>query len=374
MPKALVIDDEVWLTDLVGRFLDRAGFEVETAASGQEGLQKAIASPPDAIVLDVMMPDVDGYEVCRRLRNDPRTARAVIVILTARGQLIDKEVALRAGADAYLAKPYQGSLLVEEIQRLLAGRPEATPPLGYQIVVLRLAPGSGATTLVTNLGVAMAQDKQRLVAIADMDLEAGQVGKRLALPPIGSWPEEPGEEEDLPEGLVRHKSGAFVLPAPPPGRSLPGLARVQATLGHLRHLHDYVVVDTPYNMGPLASVLLALSPLVFVVLRPNQPELRAAQASLAAIKKLGSRVGQIWPVLNMVRPGQEAFYKQVEAALHQRVAAILPWAPEVCAEAASHGMPVVLDHPESPLARAFGELDRWVVRTLNEQSLRRIPR
>jgi len=220
----------------------------------------------------------------------------------------------------------------------------------------------------------MAQDKQLLVAVADMELQEGQVGNRLALPPLRSWPEKLDEDGDPAEGLVRHESGVFVLPASPPGVPLPRPAQVQGILGILRQLHDYVVVDTPFNMGPLAPVLLASSPLVFVVLRPNLAELRAAQASLGAIKKMGNRVVQIWPVVNMVQPGQESFYKQVEAALHQPVAAILPWAPEVCAEAVSHGKPVVLGHPKSPLARAFGELGQRVVRALNVQPLRRIPR
>jgi CheY-like chemotaxis protein len=355
----------------MGRFLENAGFEVETAASGQEGLDKAMASPPDAIVLDVMMPDIDGYEVCRRLRGDPRTARAAIVILTARGQLIDKEIALRAGADTHLAKPYQGSVLVEEMRRLLAGRPEAIPPLGYQMLVLRLAPGTGATTLVTNLGAALARDRYLLVSIADIDLADGQVADRLALPPARPWPESLDRVEDLTGGLIRHESGAFVLPAPPTTASPPDPAQVEGILGLLRKLHDYVLVDTPFNMGPLAPVLLASSPLVFVVLRPNPAELRAAQASLAAIKKMGNRVVQIWPVLNMVRPGQQSFYRQVEAALRQRVAAILPWAPEVCTQAVSHGKPVVLGQPKSSLAGAFVQLGQRVVRALNEKPPRR---
>ena len=97
MPKVLVIDDEPSLATIVSRFLEDAGFEVETATSGLEGLEKATTLRPDAVILDIMMPDMDGYEVCRHLRRDPRTARTVVMALTARGQSVDKQAAFSAG-------------------------------------------------------------------------------------------------------------------------------------------------------------------------------------------------------------------------------------------------------------------------------------
>jgi len=145
MPKALIIDDEASIATIVGRFLENNGFETEGASSGPEGLQKAVVSRPDVVIMDIMMPEMDGYEVCRRLRSDPRTARALIVALTARGQPIDRQMALRSGADVHMAKPFKGKALAEEVRRLFGDRLCAGPPLGHQILVLRLAEGVGVS-------------------------------------------------------------------------------------------------------------------------------------------------------------------------------------------------------------------------------------
>src|SRR5690606_31569558 len=118
MPKVLVVDDEAPLTTLIGKFFQGAGYEVEMETSGRAGLARAMAERPDAVLLDIMMPDLDGYEVCRRLRSDPRTAHAAIVIVTARSQPVDKQMAMRAGADLHVIKPFNGKTLVQEVSDL----------------------------------------------------------------------------------------------------------------------------------------------------------------------------------------------------------------------------------------------------------------
>ncbi|MEJ2210773.1 MAG: response regulator [Anaerolineae bacterium] len=373
MPKALIIDDEAALTVIMARFLENAGFTVQAATSGREGLEKAMADRPDAIVVDVMMPEMDGYEVCRRLRRDPRTARAAIVVLTARGQLIDKEIALRAGADVHMAKPYQGTALVEAIRHLLNGREADEQPLGYQILVLRLSAGAGATTLATNLAAVLTKQEHTLVAIADMALRNGQVENWLGLPPTRSWSQGWSEPDDVAHHLRQHESGLFVLPAPPPQTPLPTVSEVRQGLQTLRGWHDYVVVDTPFHMGPLAPVLLAASRLVLLLLTLDSAALRTARASLQAIRKQANRTAQVWPVLNMAGPEPEATRSQVERILAQPVMAVLPSAPEACARAVQDGRPVTLAQPDSPLAVAVRELAWRIVKAPNAQPLRRIP-
>jgi CheY-like chemotaxis protein/MinD-like ATPase involved in chromosome partitioning or flagellar assembly len=371
MPRALVIDDEAEMTAIIARFLESGGFGVETATSGREGIATAIETSPDAVVLDVMMPEMDGYEVCRRLRRDPRTARTAIVILTARGQLIDRESALRAGADAHVSKPFQGKALVEQIRQLVGERQEPVMPLGYQVLVLRLSPGAGATTVATNLGLALSRPRAELAIVADMALRQGQVAGRLGLAPGDRWPEPFGDAGDLAAHVVRHESGLFVLPALPAGRPLPPPAGIKEGLRLLREWHDYVVVDTPFNLGPLAPVLLASSPLVLMLLRPDPSVLNTARASLGAIKRMGNRTTQVWPILNMIRPGQEGFLAQIEKTLGHRVASILPWAPRECARAVDLGKPVIQSQPDSALGRAFQDLARRVRHALDDQPVGR---
>ncbi len=101
----LVVDDDPTLADVVGRYLLHEGYAVEHAASGEEGLTLATDHPPDLVVLDLMLPGVDGMEVCRRLRR-PGRAPVPVIMLTAKGDEADRVAGLEGGADDYLAKPF----------------------------------------------------------------------------------------------------------------------------------------------------------------------------------------------------------------------------------------------------------------------------
>jgi len=123
-----VVDDEPALVRVVAAYLERDGFEVATAANGTAALDLARASPPDVVVLDVMMPGIDGIEVCRRLRT---FSDAYVIMLTARVDEIDTLVGLSVGADDYLTKPFSSRVLVARIRTLLRRpRTGAAPATG----------------------------------------------------------------------------------------------------------------------------------------------------------------------------------------------------------------------------------------------------
>jgi DNA-binding response OmpR family regulator len=126
-PRILVVDDDVTVSEVVARYLERDGYVVEVQANGREALDRALAEPPDLIVLDLMLPGMDGLEVCRRLR---ALAPVPIVILTARGQESDRIIGLDIGADDYVAKPFSPKELVARVRAVLrrARGPLAAPP------------------------------------------------------------------------------------------------------------------------------------------------------------------------------------------------------------------------------------------------------
>src|SRR5581483_3083432 len=105
--------------ELVSRYLEKSGFVAETIASGRDALNAAQAAPPDAIVLDLMLPHVDGLEICRTLRANEKTASVPIIIVTARGEESERIVGLEIGADDYLAKPFSPNELVARVRALL---------------------------------------------------------------------------------------------------------------------------------------------------------------------------------------------------------------------------------------------------------------
>ena len=118
-PRVLIVDDEPSIVKMVGKRLEVEGFEVHVAMDGQEGLAKAQAESPDLIILDLMLPRLNGYEVCMRLKQDARYQKIPIMLFTAKAQAKDEQLGLECGANAYLRKPFQAKELIETIRALL---------------------------------------------------------------------------------------------------------------------------------------------------------------------------------------------------------------------------------------------------------------
>ncbi|MHC1764838.1 MAG: response regulator [Verrucomicrobiia bacterium] len=134
--KILVVDDEPDALELIGFNLEKAGFDVITAEDGVEALRKARDLAPAAMVLDLMLPEMDGLDVCKSLRADPRTAGTAIIMLTARAAEVDRVLGLELGADDYLTKPFSPRELVLRIRKLLGRQASASAPKD----VLRVGP------------------------------------------------------------------------------------------------------------------------------------------------------------------------------------------------------------------------------------------
>lgn len=132
--RILVVDDDPTVSEIVARYLERDGYAVETVADGRVALDRALADPPDLVVLDLMLPGMDGLEVCRRLR---ALAPVPIVVLTARGQEADRIAGLELGADDYVAKPFSTKELVARVRAVLrrAKGPLAAAPAGAPLHV-----------------------------------------------------------------------------------------------------------------------------------------------------------------------------------------------------------------------------------------------
>src|SRR5438445_6904457 len=129
MARILVVDDEPDAVELVEFNLKSAGYEVVTASDGSEALKKAKACSPDLIVLDLMLPEVDGLEVCKILRRDPATSGIPILMLTARAAEMDRVIGLELGADDYVTKPFSPRELLLRIKKLLARTRSADEPV-----------------------------------------------------------------------------------------------------------------------------------------------------------------------------------------------------------------------------------------------------
>ncbi len=158
----LVVDDDPNVAEVVTRYLEREGFGVEVARDGHAALDRALAVPPDLVVLDLMLPGIDGLEVCRRLR---ALAPVPVVMLTAKGAEADRVVGLELGADDYLAKPFSPRELTARVKAVLrrAQGPLAAPASGPQ----RLVDGD----LTVDVAARQARLGGEVVALTSRELE-----------------------------------------------------------------------------------------------------------------------------------------------------------------------------------------------------------
>jgi len=117
--KILVVDDEIYIVHILDFSLGMEGYEVITALDGEQAVERALAEKPDLIVLDIMMPKLDGYETCRILKKEATTRDIQVILLSAKGRNIDQKIGFEVGADDYITKPFSPRKLVERINTIL---------------------------------------------------------------------------------------------------------------------------------------------------------------------------------------------------------------------------------------------------------------
>ena len=117
--RILVVDDEIYIVHILDFSLGMEGYEVITALDGEQALEKLKTEKPDLIVLDIMMPKLDGYEVCKAIKSSPETRHIPVILLSAKGRNVDQKMGFDVGADDYITKPFSPRKLVERINQLL---------------------------------------------------------------------------------------------------------------------------------------------------------------------------------------------------------------------------------------------------------------
>jgi len=143
----LVVEDDPDIAQLVVHYLAKAGFSTETVANGRDAIAAIAARPPDLLVLDLMLPQVDGLEICRIARANDATAGIPIIMLTARAEESDRIVGLELGADDYLAKPFSPNELVARVRALLRRAKRSTPAQGRTTTYGPIVVDSGQHTV-----------------------------------------------------------------------------------------------------------------------------------------------------------------------------------------------------------------------------------
>lgn len=350
--KILIIDDDLDTLRLVGLMLQKQGYSIVAASSGPQGLEMAFESHPDLILLDVMMPGMDGYEVARQLRANGLTVNIPILMFTAKSQLDDKVTGFEAGADDYLTKPTHPSELQAHVKALLARsskikvNPPTTPaePPAYLIGVLAARGGLGVTSVSANLAVSIRKTLNMPVILAEFRPGQGTLAYDLNLSKTTGLVEllnlpQPAQitRKEVKERLLLHPSGVDILAASPQPRDGILQSKIEhfnELLNRLRYMAKYVIVDLGSGLGQLSQKLIPAFSELFIIAEPFDHSLQQTRALIDDLITFGVDKARIHVAVNYrIRSEALLSVPQVQERLKFTVDVTFTPAPELLLQA-----------------------------------------
>jgi CheY-like chemotaxis protein len=356
--KILIIDDDVDTLKLVGLMLERQGYEIAVANNGALGLTKAAAEHPHLILLDVMMPDLDGYEVTRRLRADPALAPIPVIMFTAKTMVDDKVAGFEAGVDDYLTKPTHPAELTAHVKAVLArsAQVKAAPVDRAKLVAFLGAKGGvGTTTLALNVSVSL-QARGQDVILAEFNPGRGSIGLNLGVrDPAGLANLLTRSMKDIhlrsvESELLSDRSGVRLLLASPRPNQTDldqAVSQMEAVLNNLATMCTVVVLDLGDGMRPYTQPILRVVDRVILVTEPIYPSNVLARSLVEELEAEGIGAEKIHLALvNRERTSLQIPWRQVSSDLGLELAGIVSPAPEQAHQSAQSGRPLVISHPE----------------------------
>jgi pilus assembly protein CpaE len=372
--KILIIDDDVDTLKLVGLMLQKQSYQIVAANNGLQGLEQAETENPDLILLDVMMPGMDGYEVAKRLRANPLTANTPILMFTAKTQLDDKVTGFEAGADDYLTKPTHPSELNAHVKALLARTSKGkvmTSPLPTEkramtIGILSPRGGQGVSTVAVNLGGALRQATNADVIVAELRPGMGTLGPDLgeikpkALTEFLSGNIAEMTRQKVKEALFVHDTGLRLLfgSVQPKDTALANsVAPMEALVNRMSYLTAYLVLDLGAGLTALAQKLIASCNLIFVVAEPVANAIAHSNMLITDLIDAGVPKANVQVVVvNRIRSDTQLTMQEMENQLGQLpVVAITP-APELIYMATRMKTLAIISRPDSLTAQQFAKL------------------
>ncbi len=372
--KILIVDDDIDTLKLIGLMLQRQGYEIVVATNGTQGLAKATAERPDVMLLDVMMPDMDGYEVTRRMRGDPDLAGIPIIMFTAKSLVDDKVTGFEAGADDYLTKPTHPAELTSRVKALLQrtsavrNSSPASAEHGRIIGFIGAKGGLGTTTLALNTAVALAQSGESTIA-ADLRPGQGTLGLLLGFSRatgLGSLLAKPVGDINpraVETQLVTHGSGLrLLLSSAMPAEAVYSSAAGQAdqVVRHLAALCKFLVLDLGAGLTEMARRAAVQCDELLLAVEPQRVTLTMARNLLAELESAG--VGQARVDIVMIsrmRSSLQTSWQAAEALLDHSIENIITPAPELAYQAAENGTPLIIVHSDSVTADQLRKLAQF---------------
>jgi pilus assembly protein CpaE len=312
MKNILIIDDEFPMRYLIEHQLKREGFKVTLAKDGPDGLTAVSQYKPDLVVLDVMMPGMDGFEVCQQIKTTPETAQIPVIFLTASEIKEYKTRAFAVGADDYLTKPFLAEELLAHISAVLQRTERVKTGLlthssGRVVSLFSPKGGVGTTTLAIQLSEAIIMHESRPVVLIDLDLPLGGVAQMLNLHThrnILELLKAPVEHFSVPyirQFTQRHRADLLVIPAPGTlvgNGSKDMMHKLQILVDKLVEGGYQVLLDLGSNLNEITRTAMRQSDMVFVVTSGQPVANQLCEAFLRDAPELGLEARRLLPVVN----------------------------------------------------------------------------
>lgn len=368
--KILIVEDDTVSQKLIRSLLEKKGYLVGLAENGQEGIQIALSYKPDLIVMDVMMPLVDGYTAVEKIRQDPEIGHTPIIMLTALTNMEQKIKGFEAGADDYIEKPFDSLEFLARIETLLRRSAQAVQPQerinveGKIIAVFSLRGGSGVSTLSANLTIALSELWDIETLLVDLNLTAGQSALFMNMPlkhSIATIGDIPIEEIDLPllNDLLLDNSSKYKLlasPSRPEYRDKFNGEKISYILGLLKQKYRYLVLDLPHDFSDITLAAVDMADEVLLLVTPEIAGVRSGMMALRTLLDLDFLQSQIRVISNRIFQDLGISKEKIESALHRKVDLEIPFAGQAMLHALNYGLPIVLEDPESPIGILFEDL------------------
>ena len=372
--KILIIDDDIDTLKLVGMMLQKQGYRIIASSNGEQGLAQAETENPDLILLDIMMPEMDGYEVAKRLRANQLTANTPILLFTAKAQLDDKVIGFEAGADDYLTKPTHPSELSARVKALLSrsskGKVSSSPPSvekrSLTIGILAQRGGLGVTTVAVNLGDALRIVTKGDVIVAELRPGMGTLGPDMGEPnprvlsDLLSANISYVTRQKVQEILYNHKTGLRLLfgsVQAKDGLIINAPELLETLVKRMSHLTSYLVLDLGSGLTPVTQKLAPACDILLVLVEPVTKVVAHSRGLIADLSDLtGGRQNIHAVVVNRIRSDSQLSMKQVEELLGQTPLVAITPAPELIYTAAQMNTTVLSSHLDSLSAQQFTKL------------------
>ncbi len=375
--KILIVDDEPNILRLIGYSLEVAGYEIVTAKTGVEALKVVELEQPDLIVLDVMLPDMSGLDICQQLRKKPQTTDLPIIMLSARAQVADKVEGLKAGADEYVTKPVDAEEMTARVAALLERRehlvqtlaPSQVPDRGQILAVYGPKGGVGRTVVAANLAVALRKVTKKEIVLVDANMRLGDVGLILNAPSKYTILDLLSHADNLDVGLINevlvsHSSGISILQSPSriDGNGTLEAASLANLFAKLQEMFDYIVVDLSAVLDECTRAILGLADKIVLVTTPEISALHNVQLFFEREESMQYAPDSLLVVLNRYDLGVGIKMKDIEEIVRSKIASKIPSDGELMVSSLEEGVPVVISHPRKPVAKSLLQLAETIAK------------